>query len=714
MRRSRLRIGLALGGFAALVYTLTAAPGISWKHLGEDGPEFAAIGMVLGISHPTGYPLFALLLRVATVLGGVLGFEPAACTGMVNHLAAGACVTAAAVLFMLLLRQAGARYYEAWGGAIGAALFAASPGWWGQAAIIEVYPLHLLLAVLVLLAAATWGGSGRRLALAGFLVGLGFAHHLQMLLILPAAIWLVWTAGRPGVRALAGALLCGSIPLTLYLVLFLRSRLDPPLDWGNPESLRQLAWVVSGAQYRFRMFHADPAELLRRVGEILGGHLPDQFGWSVLPLALLGLVVFWRRSRREMSALLLLFVVQLIWAVNYSIPDPDAYYLPAMLAVAGCAGGGAGWLLQQGLAGEVRRVRILGLMALILALSQPIVRLPETWRRIDLSRDHEAAHFARTAVAALPESALVLTDGDGRTFALWYEQIRQQRLDTAIVYRPLLQWRWCLDNLRRRYPDLRLPEEILPPADMQRQLLADALGRRPVFTSYSDRALARNFVHVPVGALFRVDTLRVPVKLPAWPGLRGLPLPLESVANADRRFDPFTPGSRAPDGPFPELDAGSVAWGDVQFATPTGGAEWSPNCLTTSGAPGLRAALPLAPEPSRAIALLLSARGLEGDRPHLRAVVEVRYRDGRVDRWPIRAFREVWNHDTELQNLRRPEELETGTGSNGLLLPLDVARVPESVTIAAVTPEAREAPDRIPAGIVVLAITQLPAPNAAR
>lgn len=706
MSRNRIKVAVALGCLAALVYALTAPPGITWEHFGEDGPEFAAIGICLGISHPTGYPLYALILRLATVLGGLCGFEPARAAGLVSQLAAGAAVAVAALLFMSLLRAARARYYEVWGGIIGAALFAAAPVWWGQATIIEVYPLHLCLTGLILLAAATWQGSSRRLRLLGFLLGLGFAHHVQTLLVLPAVALLVVSAARPSRGAMAGAALCGLIPLTLYLVLPLRSRLDPPLDWGNPQSLRQLLWVASGAQYRFRMFRADLPDVLRCAGDVLGRHLPDAFGWSALPLAAIGLVRFWR----PMAALLLLFIVQLAWAVNYSIPDPDAYYLPILLALAGLIGGGAGWLLQRGLAGPSSRERGLALLALGLALSQALFHLPGTWRRNDLSRDRDATNFASAAIAGLPEHALVLSEGDGCTFSLWYEQVRRRRFDAIIVYRPLLRWAWCLENLRKSHPSLALPDSILPPPAMERELLAKSLGHRPVFTSYSDHGLARTFVHHPATRLFRVDTLRTTALLPTWPGMTGRPLPLEAIGNADWRYDPFTPGSRERKALFPGLLADSAQWGDVRFATPSLGDGWQPNCLTTYGVPDLRVSLPLTPEPTGGLALLLSAHGLDGDRPGPWAWLEVAYADGGLERRPVRAFREVWNHDFDREELARPEELETLAGPNALFMPLDPARTPLRLTIAA--PPAM--PSDRPEGIVVLAVTQLLASNGTR
>lgn len=711
MSRGQFKLALALGALAALVYALTAPPGISWKHSGEDGPEFAAIGICLGISHPTGYPLYALLLRLATMAGGVLGFEPARAAGILSQMAAGAAVAAAALFFMALLRAARGRYYQVWGGFVGAALFAASPAFWSQATIIEVYPLHLLLSGLILFTAVTWRGRPRRLLVLGFLIGLGFAHHMQTFLLLPSVALLVLAGGRLSLRPLLAAAAAATLPLTLYLVLPLRSRLDPPLDWGNPETLRQLAWVVSGAQYRFRMFRDDFPEVLRRAVEAVTEGLPDAFGWSALPLALLGVAVLFIRGRRLLPALVALYLLPLAWAVNYSIPDPEAYHLPSLLACAGAIGTGAGWLLQRGFTGRSRLERSLALLGFGLALTQPLLRLPDTWRRNDLSADREALRYARTAIGNLPERALVLSEGDGRTFALWYEQVRQGRFDAIVIYRPLLQWAWCLENLRRLHPDLVLPDSIRKPEAMERALLVEALGRRPVYTAYSDHRLAAQFVHRPVARLFRVDTLRTPVTLPSWAGMTAEPLPLSAIANADWRFDPFAAVSRERRNPFPELAGGRLLWGDVPFEFPLVGDGWQPNCVTTCGVPGYRGSLLLHPARGGGVALLLSGRGLDGERNASPATLEVEYSDGTVERRPLRPFVDVWNFDSARQQLARPQELETATGATAIFQPFDSTRTVFRLTLLA---HAAQGEEWARPGVAILGATQLLPSNSAR
>ena len=45
---------------AMAVYLLTLSPGVSWAHHSEDSGDLITSAWVLGIPHPTGYPLFCM------------------------------------------------------------------------------------------------------------------------------------------------------------------------------------------------------------------------------------------------------------------------------------------------------------------------------------------------------------------------------------------------------------------------------------------------------------------------------------------------------------------------------------------------------------------------------------------------------------------------------------------------------------------------------
>lgn len=703
---------VALGLLSFLLYAATSPTGISWEHSGEDGPEFAAVAQVFGIAHPTGYPLFTLLTRIAS-LGAV---DNAWRVQLFCNVAAGAAVAAIFLFFHRVI--AAMRLPATLGAAVGAALFALSPIWWQQSTIIEVYPLHLFFLAALLGLALAPDGWPRRLVTLAYLSGLALTHHLQAVLIAPTL--LIWTTAalrreRPWSWKVAGLALAACLaPITLYLTLKLRAAHHPALNWGAPDSWKQLLWVMRGEQYHFRMFHQSLGAAADRARGALLETLPDQFAWSPLLLGLVGVVALRLRAGGAVFGGLVVFLVtQLVWFAGYNIPDPDAYTLPLTLVTCAflAAGASALWHWPRG---NRRLARLL----LVVLMIGPAARLPGLWPRVNLRHDMKAQLYAREAMALLPTNALVVTDGDGRSFSLWYGQQISGRNDVTLVYRALLRWPWYHENLRRHDPTLALDPPERPVREAGRDLIARALAERPTCVTQVDADMARDFSVAPEGPLFRVLAGRRPARPPDAP-VAAHSVDLGPGANACYRIDPFRPGSVDSTGLFRSLGPTKLEWGAVPFrlAGPrsvTG--QWS--AIATSGLEGTVARLPLAPEPSRLLVLLVD--GWCGASTASLGEILVLYSDGPAESLPVTPFVNVWDFHTETLEVPVPEDLLVWRGPfdqslAALPVPVDPDRIPAMLEIRA---RKVVGTDGQPAGFTVLAATQvlkgLPAPRGIR
>jgi hypothetical protein len=82
-----------LAGLAALaLYARTLAPGLTWAHHAADGGDLLAAALTAGVPHPSGYPIYQMLLRAAIVL---FPGEPARAGNWLSAL----CAAVAVVLF---------------------------------------------------------------------------------------------------------------------------------------------------------------------------------------------------------------------------------------------------------------------------------------------------------------------------------------------------------------------------------------------------------------------------------------------------------------------------------------------------------------------------------------------------------------------------------------------------------------------------------------
>ncbi|MFN2185792.1 MAG: protein O-mannosyl-transferase family, partial [Anaerolineae bacterium] len=149
VRRAWERLGdavLVVGLFAAslALYVQTLAPSVA--ALFDDSLEFPLVSYRLGIAHPTGYPLYTLLGKLYTLLP----WHDVA--WRVNLLSAVAGALTVALVY-LVARQLGARRLPA---LLGAAALAASPVFWSQAVVAEVYTLTGAFIALLLWLALRW------------------------------------------------------------------------------------------------------------------------------------------------------------------------------------------------------------------------------------------------------------------------------------------------------------------------------------------------------------------------------------------------------------------------------------------------------------------------------------------------------------------------------------------------------------------------------
>ena len=189
--------------------------------------------------------------------------------------------------------------------AIGAGLLMAfSRTLWAYATITEVYALNALLILLVFFLVVRWRrriietrtDSNAAVAThdtwiyaAAFVFGLAMGvHHVTVALTLPAIAVVVYrTEGLKfftSRRLLYAALISISALILVYSYLPWAASRSPAMNWGNPRSLQEIWWHITGRQYRV-FFSFSPAtigaqfvEFCRMVGR--------EFGFAWLPLAL--------------------------------------------------------------------------------------------------------------------------------------------------------------------------------------------------------------------------------------------------------------------------------------------------------------------------------------------------------------------------------------------------------------------------------------------
>jgi hypothetical protein len=263
-KRWRL-LGLALSFLVPLlVYVATLAPTLSF----EDSAEFAVGGTVLGVDHPSGYPLQTLTCHLFTY------FPAGEVAWRINLSSAVAGAAAAAFLFLLTWELlagvvADRRLLAAASWAAGG-LFAFSRTFWPQAVITEVYALQAALFAATLWCAARCrrGSDVRWFYATAFAASLAAANHPLSLVATAPLLAYLWfrlrrEEGHGAALAAAGALFL-VLGLSIYLYLTLRASRDPLMNWGTPADLPRLLdhvrrrefGTIFWPRYRYLGYHS--------------------------------------------------------------------------------------------------------------------------------------------------------------------------------------------------------------------------------------------------------------------------------------------------------------------------------------------------------------------------------------------------------------------------------------------------------------------------
>jgi hypothetical protein len=414
---------LALGVVAATAFCLyltTMPPGVTWWFGAADSGDLAAAAFVWGVPHPTGYPLLTALGWLAT---RVPVGEPAWRTNLLDAAlaAAAAAVAGAAVISALrgLVRDEVARF-----AAVAAALSLATAGVvWSQAHVTEVYALNLLLITAVAwLTLRSVGGRPAPLLL-GLAQGLALTAHLTAVFALVATVAAVAAAGRRPDRGALGRYAGGlALGLAVYLLLPLRAAMDPPYNWGDPDTPARFLRHVTGAGYGGFFAWSDPAGIARSALSLLRLLLGDIAPWTWIALA--GAAWGWERPRTRPAVAFFGTLALLSWlfAAVYRAPDATTYLIPAYLGWAALAGIGLALgasLLMTTRPAAWRTPALAGGLAVALLTG---VWTARAQLRHDLRGDATARVFAEAVLTPLPPGANVVVARDDAAFTLRYAQ----------------------------------------------------------------------------------------------------------------------------------------------------------------------------------------------------------------------------------------------------------------------------------------------------
>src|SRR6266513_587668 len=476
---------------ALLLYSWTLAPTVTLT----DSGELIVVAQGVGVAHPPGFPLWVILAHLASLvpLGNIavrINFSSAVFAALASAMLTLVVAELMIAIPYLLTRKkrSAQRNKKAEDSpiaqllicapALGAGLLMAfSRTLWAYATIAEVYTLNALLILIILFLMLRW----RRYILAdrlntrpairphdkwlyGAALVFGLAlgiHHVTVGLMLPALAVLVYrTQGLrffTSRRLVYAALISIGALVAVYAYLPFAASRSPVINWGNPRSLQEIWWHITGRQYRVFLSFT-PNVVGTQFVEFCGMALRE-FGPAWLPgavvLAFAGFTSAYKSDRTSFWFLSIVVVSNLAYDLSYQIAeDKDAYYLPVFVSIAIAAGLGIRWVIQMTVSKSTAANNpywVAAIAVLLVSVTAFAANLPFNNRR-----HYFIGHdYVENLLSTVEPNGLLLTQDWQVASPMFYvPQIERRRRDAKVIDLNLLRQSWYFNYLRRAHPDL--------------------------------------------------------------------------------------------------------------------------------------------------------------------------------------------------------------------------------------------------------------------
>ena len=317
---------------------------------------------------------------------------------------------------------------------------------WSHAVYTEVYPLNTLFFVLILYFLFRFYLSENTsfLYFSMFLFGLAITNHYLIFVVAPVILSVMFMRRQQIFKPknLFILSICFLSGVSFFFFLILRSKANPPIDWGNPENFQNLLGVIQRRQFGSKtIFHAnffnvpvknfiDIPDFFKRIFQSFSTLIKIATQSYTFPLASVGLLGFYasfKFARKIFVVLLITLVIAgmgfaFLTGVGVSTNDKMTPYLPVVLVFSIFIAYGIVYLLKFAR-------QIVFVLFLI-----PIYFLFVNYNSVNMSSNTIAYDHGRLMLRQVPKNAIIFTEENNWLFPLAYLQIVEEMRPDVTIY----------------------------------------------------------------------------------------------------------------------------------------------------------------------------------------------------------------------------------------------------------------------------------------
>lgn len=473
--------------FLFFVFALLYIHNASRSIYGGDVGDLVTAAKVMGVAHPSGYPLFTLLGFLLTRLNLV---TPAFMVGLVSVFSASLSIV---IYYFISLKIAKSKLIAF----ISALVLGFNYIFWFYAEIAEVFSLNTLfvLGLFFLALLVREKKDINYLYILAFFTGLSLTNHLTIVLFFPSIFILIydklWALIKNPKRLLTAGFFF-LIGFSIYLYVFIASSHNPPVNWENVKDLDSFLRLILRKGYgTFSAGSFTPALLSQRLITLKAFSLEliTQLTIPVVILIFLGLIYSFKKNKRVFLSMLIAFIISGPLFIGYAgFPLTSSFLLgvnerftlmPCVIALIFLP---FGILLYKNIFNTLFKKKSFEKLFLIVLLIIPFSLFYYNFPKTDLSKITIGDDFAYDYLIPLEKNSVLLVAGDTALLNTWYVHYALGfRSDVTVLNLNTLRGNEYYETKRDEYLK-KFPKDISDP-DLKLKIFEYLLASRPIFST---------------------------------------------------------------------------------------------------------------------------------------------------------------------------------------------------------------------------------------
>lgn len=479
---------------------------LSLSVYGGDVGDIVTSAKVMGVPHPSGYPLITFLGFLLTRINFL---TPAFMVGLVSVVSS----SLAVVIFYYLSRELTKNKLIS---IISSLILAFNYLFWFYSEIAEVFALNNLFTISLIFFAYLYYRykKNKFLFVLSFLTGLSLSNNYIIAFVFPSVLILILANYKNILfkpKILLTCFLLFLSGLSLYLYIPIASSFSPPVNWNNVNDLGSFLNVVLRKDYGYIGVGATPeVNLFQRliIERNYFFSLITQLTIPVILLVLLGTFSLFKKNRRVFFSFFLAFILSgPFFIAILGLPLINSFYIGiyerffTMSAVVILLFLPLGIQAFVGILNMLFKKDIFEKLFIAVFLLIPLLLFKYNFNKTDLHNEWIGDNFAYDILSPLPQNSNLLIIGDTALFNSWYVSYALNfRRDVNLLSDSGNQ---NLQKLTKDY--IKKFPKAAKDMDVTAKALAELVKTKPVFSTNMVQTKKRDkLIWVPYGIVYKL------------------------------------------------------------------------------------------------------------------------------------------------------------------------------------------------------------------